>query len=465
MGMSKFTQEIKSEIADKYKKGVDVTLLCQEYGISRSYLYRIVKLKKKHRNPYQKTAYTLWDIELMKRELASLKTENEIFRKSGCGLNSSNDEKIAAVDKLKNEYSIHIICKTLGLLKSTYYHRVKRAPEKKWYEIRNEMLCPKILAIFKESKEWFGAQKVLIKLKQQGLQVSIDAVSKMMKEMGLVCKQSRMKKYNTTNKCSKYRKNRLKRNLNPNLPNTFWVSDITYMLTSDGDCYICVIMDLFSRKIIAYSVDCLVSTDNENFTYNKHVNRLSNVQEQKMIEKAINRGVSIERLARVLNMNPENIRHKKNLLKGICEEVVEMLKDKIVSSKVFYYLARMKPERQIEATKIMVESKTFTSSFARSIWLATSDEQLAVPRRQQRPAVTDFSHFTKLEEEINRLHGEYEEIEENYGLNVLNFTLVKGYVKTLVMNPRVNRYLRINNPDILEHLESIVDIDNLNTEE
>lgn len=170
MGMSKFTQEIKSEIAEKYKKGADVILLCQEYGISRSYLYRIVKLKKKHRNPYQKTAYTLWDIELMKRELASLKTENEIFRKSGCGLNSSNDEKIAAVDKLKNEYSIHIICKTLGLLKSTYYHRVKRAPEKKWYEIRNEMLCPKILAIFKESKEWFGAQKVLIKLKQQGLQ-------------------------------------------------------------------------------------------------------------------------------------------------------------------------------------------------------------------------------------------------------------------------------------------------------
>ena len=235
------------------------------------------------------------------------------------------------------------------------------------------------------------------------------------------------------------------------------------IVTFSDDGY--TLLDGHLRLNALKEVDCLVSTDNENFTYNKHVNRLSNVQEQKMIEKAINRGVSIERLARVLNMNPENIRHKKNLLKGICEEVVEMLKDKIVSSKVFYYLARMKPERQIEATKIMVESKTFTSSFARSIWLATSDEQLAVPRRQQRPAVTDFSHFTKLEEEINRLHGEYEEIEENYGLNVLNFTLVKGYVKTLVMNARVNRYLRINNPDILEHLESIVDIDNLNTEE
>lgn len=212
-------------------------------------------------------------------------------------------------------------------------------------------------------------------------------------------------------------------------------------------------------------VDCLVSTDNENFTYNKHVNRLSNIQEQRMIEKAINLGVSIERLARVLNIEPESIKKKKNMLKGICPEVVEMLKDKIVSSKVFNYLARMKPERQIEATKIMVESKTFTTSFARSIWFATSNDQLAIPRRQQKSIVTDFRHFTKLEEEINRLHGEYEEIEENYGVNVLNFTLVKGYIKTLVMNPRVNRYLRINNPDILEHLESIVDIDNLNPEE
>ncbi len=120
---------------------------------------------------------------------------------------------------------------------------------------------------------------------------------------------------------------------------------------------------------------------------------------------------------------------------------------------------------KIEATKIMIESKTFTTSFARSIWLATPDELLAVPRRRKKSIVMDFSHFTRLEEEISRLHGEYEEIEENYGVNVLNFTLVKGYIKNLVMNPRVNRYLRINNPEILEHLEGIVDIDNLNTEE
>lgn len=128
-------------------------------------------------------------------------------------------------------------------------------------------------------------------------------------------------------------------------------------------------------------------------------------------------------------------------------------------------LTRMKPERQIEATKLMFESKVFSTSFARSIGIATPEDQLAIPRKTKRSIVTDFGHFTKLEEEINRLHGEYEEIEEYYEVNVLNFTLVKGYIRNLVMNPRVNRYLRINNPDILEHLEGIVDIDNLNAEE
>lgn len=212
-------------------------------------------------------------------------------------------------------------------------------------------------------------------------------------------------------------------------------------------------------------VNCLVSTDDENFTYNKHVNRLSNVQEQKMIEKAINKGVSIERLAKVLDMVPENIRRKKNLLKGICAEVVGLLNDKIVSSKVFYYLSKMKTNRQINAATLMVESNNFTASFARSIWIATNDDQLVVPKRKFKSNNLDFKHFGRLEEEINRLHGEFEEIEGNYGSNILNFVLVKGYLKNLIMNPRINRFLRINSPDILFQLESIVDIENLEVEE
>ena len=212
-------------------------------------------------------------------------------------------------------------------------------------------------------------------------------------------------------------------------------------------------------------VDCLVSTDDESFTYNKHVNRLSNVQEQKMISKAIDKGVSVERLAKVLDMKPANIRNKKNMLNGICQEAIDLLKDKIVSVKVFEYLTKMTEERQIEAVNLLIDSRNYSTSFIRSIWLASTDDQLVRPRRKKIEADIDFANFGKLEQEINNLHGQYEEIEDGYGLNVLNFTLLKGYLKKVVMNCRVNRYLRINNPDILDQLEGIIDLDSLNSTE
>ncbi len=79
------------------------------------------------------------------------------------------------------------------------------------------------------------------------------------------------------------------------------------------------------------------------------------------------------------------------MLKGICPEVIDMLKDKIVSSKVFSYLTRMKPERQIGSyEKLMFESKVFSTSFARSIWIATPDDQLAIPRKTKKDPLSQI---------------------------------------------------------------------------
>lgn len=259
MKHSKFSDDLLNEIFTKYHKGEKVVNLCKEYGFSRSYFYKLLKTNKSKYNKYKKTSISFRDVQKLTTLLATLKTENEIFRKSKCCLSSSNDEKIAAVDLLKDEYSVHIICKTLGLLKSTYYHRIKRAPEQKWYEIRNEMLKPIVLEVFTESKERFGAEKIVVKLRQEGIKTSSKVVSRLMKEMGLVCMQSRLR-YNTTNKYVKYRKNRLRQNFNQSTPNTFWVSDITYLMTKEEECYICTIIDLFSRKVIAHEVANKIDT-------------------------------------------------------------------------------------------------------------------------------------------------------------------------------------------------------------
>ena len=100
-----------------------------------------------------------------------------------------------------------------------------RAPEKKWYEIRNEMLKPKILEIFKNSKERFGAPKIKIKLEEAGFSVSVETVAKLMKEQGLICKQNCVKKHNPTKNYYASPLNILERNFNPDAPNKCWVSE------------------------------------------------------------------------------------------------------------------------------------------------------------------------------------------------------------------------------------------------
>jgi ParB-like chromosome segregation protein Spo0J len=99
---------------------------------------------------------------------------------------------------------------------------------------------------------------------------------------------------------------------------------------------------------------CLISTDDETFTYNKRVNRMATIQEHAMILKATRNGVSEERIAKVLKVDVASIRQKRDLLNGICKEAAEMLKNKRVSIGVFSFLRKMKPMRQIEVTELLM---------------------------------------------------------------------------------------------------------------
>lgn len=260
MQISKFSDKIKNNIFNQYISGEKISDLCDEHQISRSHLYRLIKNNKIHKRRNGKTI-NFHELYQLERKVEFLQIENEIFKKSGCGINSSNEEKIKAVDTLKDDYTVYAVCKTLDLLRSTYYHHLLRAPKQKWNEIRNDMLRPKIIEIFEKSKERFGAGKISVKLREQDIIAHKTLISKLMKEMGLVSKQNRLRMHNTTNRSSKYRKNRLMQNFDQEHPNTYWVSDVTYMLTKESDVYTCVIIDLYSRKVIAYGVSNKNDTD------------------------------------------------------------------------------------------------------------------------------------------------------------------------------------------------------------
>lgn len=204
-------------------------------------------------------------------------------------------------------------------------------------------------------------------------------------------------------------------------------------------------------------VTCLLSRDDEPFTYNKHINRVATIQEHRMILRAIERGVSEERLAAALNVDIRSIHEKRDLLLGICPEAVELLKDKVIAPKTFRPLKSMKPVRQVEVAKLMNDSGVYTHSYALALLGATPVELLAHPQKPRRIRGLDADKMARMEAEMEGLQKDFQIIEDGYAIDVMSLTFAKGYVAALLGNVRVVKYLAAYQPDILREFERIAE--------
>jgi len=209
-------------------------------------------------------------------------------------------------------------------------------------------------------------------------------------------------------------------------------------------------------------ITCLISNDDEAFTYNKHISRLSPVQEHKMIVKATQQGVPIERLAQVLGIDPSIILRRKNLLDGVCKEAQELLKDKMVAIETFSILRRMKPMRQIEVATLMNDSATYYASYANAMLAATPQDQLAELGRSRKLKGFDDDKIARMQSELANVQRQYSLIEDSYGADILNLTIARGYISNLIGNAKVVRYLAQHHPEYLKQFQNISEMSSLN---
>ena len=200
---------------------------------------------------------------------------------------------------------------------------------------------------------------------------------------------------------------------------------------------------------------CLVATDDEAYTYNNRINRLAIIQEHRMILRAIERGVSEDRLAAALNVKLDHIRRKRRLLDGICPDAASLLEDRHISINTFDTLKKMGPERQVEAAELMIAMNKFSISYARTLLAGTPEAQLAPGRRRIKPRGVTDEQLVLMQRESANLDREFRLIEESYGPDHLDLVLAKGYVGRLVGNDRVARYLEQHHKDILAELLQI----------
>ena len=201
---------------------------------------------------------------------------------------------------------------------------------------------------------------------------------------------------------------------------------------------------------------CLIADDDEAFTYNKRVNRLATVQEHLMIVRAVERGVSEEKLAKALNLDVKLIKRRRTLLDGICPEVVELLKDKSVNPVTFDVLRKMRPMRQIEASELMVTAANYSSSYAKALLAATRQNDLVKSDQPKKIAGMTPEQMARMEREMDALHRDFKQIEASYGDDVLHLVIASGYLSKLVQNSEIERYLGQHHAEILGEFKAII---------
>ncbi len=207
---------------------------------------------------------------------------------------------------------------------------------------------------------------------------------------------------------------------------------------------------------------CLFAKDDETFSYNHHINRLSTIAEHYMIRRAIDRGVSKERLARAFNVNLSSINRRINLLEGICPEAITLLQDKQFTPDVTRILRNMKAARQVEAVELMIASNTITVAHAEALLKATPPEQRAdVKPAEKEKKTAPIEQIEKLEKEMSQVQESYTQAEQNYGSDLLNLVVAKGYLTKLLANESVQRYLGQHQPEILSEFQALVDTEAL----
>lgn len=252
-------EETREQFITEHKQGIGIKKLCRKYGIGSATAYRW--LDDGTPRPVNGFAtITPRQIYQMRAETEGLRKMVQIYEDCNMSDMLSLKDKCALVDKWSGKYSIHVLCKTLKLRRSTYYHHL-RSPEKTLLEKQDEELRPLIKSIFEESHERFGAHKIKVVLAQRGVVVCEKRIAKLMKQMNLVCKQCRLRIWSSANRQYKYYPDRLKKKFTQTAPNQVWVSDVTYVRVKDVFYYVCAILDLFSRRIVGWKISGQNSSD------------------------------------------------------------------------------------------------------------------------------------------------------------------------------------------------------------
>ena len=248
--MKQISIETKTSIINRFNNGESVSELTEATGVARSTIYGWIKAAQSDSENEPVNKKTVNNLE---SKVIRLSTLIEILQKVFDVENIPTQIRLEELEKLYGDYNVHNLCDALMVPRGTFYNHIKRNKrDNSWYAQRRENLREQIQEIYDDNRQVFGSPKITAILKSRGVSVSEEMVRRLMQDMGLISIRESAKDYYDKEK--RKHKNHLNRQFHTTRPNEVWVSDITCFRYNEKYYYICVVIDLYARKVIGYKI-------------------------------------------------------------------------------------------------------------------------------------------------------------------------------------------------------------------
>ncbi|UPJ55227.1 IS3 family transposase [Bradyrhizobium sp. 192] len=259
MQRRKFSREFKVEAVKLVReRGVSVAQAGRDLGVHENVLRKWVK--EFGSDPVQafpghgQMKPEQLEIERLRREVTKLKAERDIPKKGRCLLREGSDMKFGFIAKHRTIWPVAWLCEAMGVSRSGFHAWLNRSPSAR--SRSDETVGQRVKASFVASDRTYGARRVWRDLLADGVDCGLHRIERLMRLQALRARprRRRLPKDEGDRQIANVPANLLDRQFVAERPNQKWIADFTYIWTAEGWLYVSAVIDLFSRRVVGWSM-------------------------------------------------------------------------------------------------------------------------------------------------------------------------------------------------------------------
>ncbi|HCD2100128.1 TPA: IS3 family transposase [Klebsiella pneumoniae] len=260
MSGKRYPEEFKTEaVKQVVDRGYSVASVATRLDITTHSLYAWIKKYGPDSSTNKEQSDAQAEIRRLQKELKRVTDERDILKKPRGVLRKAVRLRYAFIRDNSCCWPVRLLCRVLDVHPSGFYAWLQQ-PHSQRHQA-DLRLTGQIKQFWLESGCVYGYRKIHLDLRDSGQQCGVNRVWRLIKRVGIKAQVGYRSPRARKGEASIVSPNRLQRQFNPDAPDERWVTDITYIRTHEGWLYLAVVVDLFSRKIIGWSMQSRMTKD------------------------------------------------------------------------------------------------------------------------------------------------------------------------------------------------------------